>query len=183
VAQASARPVAVLVVLIVGDYIRELRAVAGHRPLLVPIAAVLVLDPAGRVLLQRRPEGRWGVPGGAVEPGESLEDAARRELREETGLEAGTLELADVFSGPEFFHRYPNGDESYFVGATYVARDVRGRPVADGREGVALAPFPLDALPDDLLGIARRILTRYRAAAESAGGAGVRDARRASSSP
>jgi hypothetical protein len=50
----GARPIAVLLVSTIVDYIREPRALVGHRPLLVPIAAVLVLDPAGRALLQLR---------------------------------------------------------------------------------------------------------------------------------
>ena len=146
------------------DYIKEIRALVGHRPLLVPIAAVLVLRERTRVLLHRRGDGGlWSVPGGAMEPGESLEDTARRELREETGLTTAGLRLVDEFSGPEFFHEYPNGDQTYFVGAIFVAHQAHGDPVPDGREATELGFFGLDALPDDLLEISRRILERYQA--------------------
>src|SRR3954452_4487904 len=91
------------------SYVAELRAIVGHRPLLLPAAAVIVVDASGAVLLQRRAEdGTWGIPGGCLELGESLEDAARRELREETGLVAEKLRMLDVYSGEEFFIRYPN---------------------------------------------------------------------------
>ncbi|MES2045787.1 MAG: NUDIX domain-containing protein [Pseudomonadota bacterium] len=56
-----------------------------------PAARILLLDEAGRVLLFRFTAGErpafWATPGGAVDPGESYEQAARRELREETGLD------------------------------------------------------------------------------------------------
>jgi 8-oxo-dGTP pyrophosphatase MutT (NUDIX family) len=140
-------------------YVAELRALVGHRPLLVVAAGVLVFDAGGRVLLHRhRDSGRWGIPGGALEPGETLEAAARRELREETGLEAGTLTLTDVFSGPEYFVEYPNGDQAYAVGAIYTTHDARGELAPDGEEALEAAYFPLDSLPDDLNDFARLIL-------------------------
>ena len=145
------------------DYLQELRALVGHRPLLVPGAAILIVNDAGRVLLHRRgDDGLWSLPGGALEPGESLEEAARREAAEEVGLTLGELTLVDVFSGPEFFHEYPNGDQVFWVGAAYIARDVPGTPVVDGLEATDVQFFALDALPDDLVGVSRLILERCR---------------------
>ena len=95
-------------------------------------AGVLVRDPeTGHVLLQLRgKDGTWGLPGGRIEPGETLEQAARRELLEETGLSAGDLTQIDVFSGPEFVVRYPDGYAAYVVGATFETSTlITGGPV------------------------------------------------------
>lgn len=143
------------------DYVHDLRALVGSRPLLLVAAGVLAQNTADDVLLQRRgDDGTWGIPGGALELGESLEDAARRELTEETGLVAGALELLDVYSGPDFFLRYPNGDEAYVVGATFRTRAVDGVPKLDGLESIDLRYFALDALPSTMNVFNRRVLER-----------------------
>ena len=150
-------------------YIGELRERLGARPLIVVGAAVVALDAHGRVLLQHRTDdGSWGVVGGALEPGESLEDCARRELREEAGLEAGGLVFLTVLSGPDWFHRYPNGDEIWNVIALYAASDLRGEPTADGAEGRALGFFD-GRDPPAMNGINRRILAEFVGLAVRAG--------------
>ena len=103
------------------SYLSELRAVWGQRPLPAVGVSVLLRDERGRVLLQRRgDDGQWGIIGGGLEPGEDFLGAAHRELHEETGLRCPNLRplplTEGLVSGPEMFHRYPNGDEVYLVG-------------------------------------------------------------------
>jgi ADP-ribose pyrophosphatase YjhB (NUDIX family) len=77
----------------------------------VPAASAVMVDDAGRVLLVKRARppqrGRWSVPGGRLEPGESFEAAAAREAREETGLE---VEVGRVL----WTVRIPTGDGREF---------------------------------------------------------------------
>lgn len=133
------------------SYVESLRRLVGTRPLILVGAGVVLRRPDGSILLGRRADdGLWGLPGGIMEPGEDLEATARRELSEETGVEAAELRFFRVFSGPDLYHRYPNGDEVHFVTAVFVgeATDAPLRP--DSSETVELRFFPLNALPRDL---------------------------------
>ncbi len=132
-------------------YIRELRALVGHRPLIMSSAGVLILDASNCLLMQRRSDNNlWGLPGGSLEPGESFEAAARREVREETGLEAGALTLFGLFSGAEFFYEYPNGDQIFNAAAVFLCRETTGTLRLDSDESTALRFFALSEIPTDL---------------------------------
>ncbi|GAA5513594.1 NADH pyrophosphatase [Deinococcus carri] len=138
------------------SYLSELRALWGSAPLVSVGVSVLIQDEQGRVLLQQRgDDGLWGVLGGGLEPGETFLEAAHRELREETGLTCpniAPLPLEEgLVSGPEFYHRYPNGHEIYLVGlrthGTLPAAALAGAQPDDSGETLALAWFALDDLP------------------------------------
>ena len=132
-------------------YVRDVRRLVGSRPLVLVGAAVILRDTAGAILLQRRTDdGLWGLPGGIMEPGESLEDTARRELEEEVGLRVGRLTLWRVYSGEEMYHRYPNGDEVHFVNAVFVGEAPPQAPRPDLVESLEARFFPLTGLPGEL---------------------------------
>ena len=143
-------------------YIRELRALVGSRPIIMVGAGVLLLR-ADQVLLQRREDnGLWGIPGGSLEPGESLEEAARREVSEEVGLQVGSLNLFGVYSGSKQFFTYPNGDQIYDVCVTFWTRDFAGEMRADPEEVLDLVFFPIQALPAEITPLDQPILDDLR---------------------
>ncbi|MBO4292623.1 MAG: NUDIX domain-containing protein [Lachnospiraceae bacterium] len=110
-------------------YIMNLREHVGHAPLLQCAGSIIIENEKGEILLGRRTDNHlWGYAGGSVELGESVEECARRELFEETGLTAGKMELFMVNSGPETHYIYPNGDEVYNVEIIYLCRDYTGEP-------------------------------------------------------
>jgi len=112
-------------------------------------AGVLLLDENNKVLLQHRTDsGTWGIPGGGLNIGESLEDAARREVFEETYLNVGEMELFNVYSGEEQHWIYPDGNEVYIVNIVFISRDYHGIIKPDGIESKELKFFDVNDLPE-----------------------------------
>jgi ADP-ribose pyrophosphatase YjhB (NUDIX family) len=132
-------------------YVEDLRKLIGNYPIILVGAAALIFDEYSRLLLLRRTDnGCWGIPGGAMEPGESLEEAVRRETREEAGLEIEKVSFFDIFSGPKFYYRYPNGDEVYIVSVVYLSKHFSGILRIDPAEHSEAIFFDLQSLPTRL---------------------------------
>ena len=121
-------------------------------------ADCVVFDAKGRVLLVRRKyppyKGRYALPGGFVEIGETVEDACRRELAEETGLSAGRLRLVGVYSDPK---RDPR---RHTCSAVFLAKVARGSPRAG--DDAAAAEWVADWRKADLAFDHARILADAR---------------------
>jgi 8-oxo-dGTP pyrophosphatase MutT (NUDIX family) len=133
------------------EYLKNLRKLAGHIPILVCGASVIVVNEKGEILLQlRRDNNHWGYAGGMVDINEAVEDAAKRELYEETGITANSLTLFGVFSGRELYFVYPNGDEISIVDIVYICKDYSGEAKADGVESADVKFFAVDGLPDNI---------------------------------
>ena len=144
------------------DYLLELRKTVGHRLLMGVGASVIAADKDGRVLLQRRGDnGCWDYSGGAVEPDEDVEAAARREFFEETGLRAGKLELFRIFSGPDCHFYSPNGDEVAYGIVLYTCRDWEGEPRPQPGEVEELRFFAPGEIPEDISPVSRRPLREW----------------------
>jgi len=133
------------------EYLINLRRLVGNMPILVCGASVIAENENGEILLQLRKDNNcWGYPGGMVDINEVVEDAAKRELFEETGIVAGKLELFGVFSGKESYYIYPNGDEVSIVDIIYICKDYNGEAKADNIESIDARLFPVNELPDNI---------------------------------
>lgn len=146
-------------------YIEDLRAVIGKMPVNLCGSVVLLTDKRGRLLLQQRvyPPGRWGIPGGLMELGESAEDCARRELLEETGVRLGSLRLLGVYSGEGHRTVAKNGDIFHTVVVAYACDDFAGEPRVSDGESLALRWFDPGELPDDIAKSHRKVLRDWLA--------------------
>ena len=101
---------------------------------LVPAVNVVVVNDASEILLIRRTDnGNWAVPGGAVDLGESVAQAAVRETLEESGIECAITGIVGIYSDPRHVILYTsNGEARQEFSIVLTARAVSGRPAPSG---------------------------------------------------
>lgn len=129
------------------EFVTRLREHIGHAPLWLSTAAGAVIDGQDRVLLARRADnGRWGMPGGIIDPAEEPADAAAREILEETGVLAVPERLVAVTVSPRL--SYPNGDQVRYLELTFRCRPVGGEARVGDSESVEVGWFAPGALPE-----------------------------------
>ena len=117
------------------DYLKKLRKKVGHMPLILPHALIILFNKEGEILFEEREDdGFIDFPGGNIDFNESAEDAAVRELKEETGLIANKLEFFNLYSGPITRYKYFNGDEISGLDAVYICKDYSGVLKEDKKE-------------------------------------------------
>jgi len=125
-----------------------------HNP--VPTVDIIIRIGEGIVLIERRnPPLGWALPGGFVDYGETLEDAARREAKEETSLDVDDLRQFHAYSDPR---RDPR---QHTISVVFTAQAV-DKPIA-GDDAAKVMIFPLNALPQSLCFDHAAILADYRA--------------------
>jgi len=122
----------------------------------VPTVDVIIEVEGGIVLVRRKnPPPGWAIPGGFVDYGERVEEAAIREAREETGLSVRIHSLLGVYSDPDRDPRL------HTISTVFTAR-AQGFPRA-GDDAAEAAVFPIDQIPDEMAFDHRRILEDYAA--------------------
>ena len=127
------------------DYIHELRKLTGPRKLILNCAGALIIRD-GKILFQRRTDnGKWGLIGGLLEMNETYEEAALREIREETGLEVRLDSFLGIYHNHDMV--WSNGDAAHVLSAFYTASIIKGEPRID-EESYELRFFSRDELPE-----------------------------------
>ncbi|MDO4903932.1 MAG: NUDIX hydrolase [Limosilactobacillus sp.] len=105
------------------SYIREIRELIGHRPLILTSASGALLNEKGEVLLQERADtGDWSFPGGYMEFGSSFSETVVREFKEDAGILVEPVEFLGMFDNDTY--TYPNGDQVQPVNAFYLVKAV-----------------------------------------------------------
>lgn len=117
-----------------------------------PGVSAIIRTPEGLLLQRRSDNGLWGLPGGSVEPAESVSEALVREVREETGLEVLPDRLIGVYSMPENHQIvvYPDGNVIHYVSSSFECRVVGGT-LTCGTESLELQWFDPERLPAELV--------------------------------
>ena len=116
-------------------------------------ASAVIFNQRGEVLLERRADnGFWGLPGGGVDIGESVEQAIIREVLEETGLRVTVKRLIGIYSGPRSHSimTYPNGDIVQSVTVTFECQRRSGE-IRISNESTDIRYFPVNGLPENTL--------------------------------
>ena len=143
-------------------YINDIRKYVGHMPILTAGVRLLVFNDEKKILMQLRTDyNEWGFPGGAMELGESFEDVAKRELKEETNLEADELKLIRVLSGKETYREYPNGDKLYDITAIYVVKKYHNDIMINDNESDKLEWFDINNLPKNMTKYTQNYLNKF----------------------
>jgi 8-oxo-dGTP pyrophosphatase MutT (NUDIX family) len=144
------------------NYVTYIRKMIGRKPMFLVGAGVIVSDNIGRILLIKRTDnGKWGLPGGSLELGETFEEAAAREVLEEAGIVVLKLRLFKVFSGGKMHFVYPNGDEVYNAVCIFETSVYKGQAAPDGVESSSIGFFDRDSLPEPLHPPDKTIIDEY----------------------
>ena len=134
------------------DYVKYIRKKVGHDSINLTGVNVLIINENNQILLQKRGTFpyKWGLIGGITELGESLEDTAVREAKEETGLDINELTILGTTSGEDCFIEFPHGDKAFFITIGYVCKNYSGELSIDNFETKDLCFFSYNELPENI---------------------------------
>lgn len=132
------------------SYLGRLRGVVGTRKMIVnSIRAILLNDENQALFIRRSGDKKWGMPAGAMELDESIYDAMKREVKEETGLDVLRAKLIAIYSSPDtqtYTDRW--GNEHHVIEYLFSVDEWTGELSRVTNESIDAAFYPLDRLPE-----------------------------------
>jgi ADP-ribose pyrophosphatase YjhB (NUDIX family) len=113
----------------------------------VPAVSAIVIDAHGRILLILRTDnGYWSIPGGGLNPGESVAEATAREVREETGIDCQVTGLVGIYSDPNHVAAYDDGEVRQEFSICFTTR-MTGGSMTPSSESAQVEFVRPDAIP------------------------------------
>lgn len=130
------------------EYYQGIRGKVGSELLMMPSVAAVIRNKEDEILFIRKTgEPLWGLPAGAIEPGERPGRALRREVYEETGLMVHPTSILGVFGGGKYRHEYSNGDQVEYTVIVFECSIIRGTLRAIDGEAEEFKFFKESELP------------------------------------
>lgn len=144
------------------SYIMNLRSKIGNEPIIM-VCSGAIIDQNDSILLQQRQDTKeWAIHGGALELGETLEEAMIREVKEEIGITPRSFDFFGNFTGKEYYFTYPNGDIVYLVDHIFVIKSFDGKLTKNEDEVIDLKWFKYQDIPwENLMPHNKLILKAY----------------------
>lgn len=128
-------------------YYKKTREQLGHGLIRIPSVAAVIKNEQGKILFQYPGGEYWSLPAGAIEPGETPEEAVVREVWEETGLKVQVKKQKGVFGGKRFRHIYPNGDQVEYIVVVFECEITSGKLKSIDGESLKLQYFSFSEKP------------------------------------
>ena len=132
------------------SYMGKLRKLVGTQKIIANSVRAILLDDEGRALfIKRKGDKKWGMPAGAMELDESVFDAMKREVKEETGLDVNEAALIAIYSSPitqTFTDRW--GNEHHVIEYLFRVDKWAGILERETDESIDAAFYPIEHLPE-----------------------------------
>ena len=131
------------------SYIGQIRVKYGHGMVIETGVRIILRDPAGRILLIKRADKNiWEIPGGVVEPDESIMEAARREVFDITGLSVGSIKPFAYYSDPIYQIESFDGEKVQQYTMAFLTEDFSGKLLKSTEEISDAGFFFFNNLPE-----------------------------------